>query len=154
MMLCLQRFCSVFSNMEEQLSEDQAAVYSLLSDQDKYVFWHGCCLPVTLSHNSRIHTHTQFLWYNCTKTAHYINKSKQLMVEVNNIHHFAAGLYSTAKPWILPFMWLPLDTKHPARHPCRQSTLVLSRTFCSATPQKASLYSDCSRYIRIASYEQ
>lgn len=37
MMLCLQQFCSVFSNMEEQLSEDQAAVYSLLSDQDKYV---------------------------------------------------------------------------------------------------------------------
>ncbi|TKS88109.1 Coiled-coil domain-containing protein 129 [Collichthys lucidus] len=35
MMLCLQQFCSVLSNMEEQLSEDQAAVYSVLSDQDR-----------------------------------------------------------------------------------------------------------------------
>ncbi|KAK1885456.1 Protein ITPRID1 [Dissostichus eleginoides] len=34
MMLCLQQFRSVLSNMEEQLSEDQAAVYSALSDQD------------------------------------------------------------------------------------------------------------------------
>lgn len=35
-MLCLQQFCSVLSNMEVQLSEDQAAVYSALSDQDRY----------------------------------------------------------------------------------------------------------------------
>ncbi|XP_026219686.1 serine-rich adhesin for platelets isoform X2 [Anabas testudineus] len=35
MMLCLQQFCSVLSNMEEQLSEDQAAVYSALTDQDR-----------------------------------------------------------------------------------------------------------------------
>lgn len=35
-MLCLQQFCSVLSNMEEQLSEDQAAVYSALSDKDRY----------------------------------------------------------------------------------------------------------------------
>ncbi|KAG7216780.1 hypothetical protein INR49_021178 [Caranx melampygus] len=35
MMLCLQQFRSVLSNMEEQLSEDQAAVYSDLSDQDR-----------------------------------------------------------------------------------------------------------------------
>ncbi|KAM9337585.1 uncharacterized protein itprid1, partial [Symphorus nematophorus] len=35
MLLCLQQFCSVLSNMEEQLSEDQAAVYSSLSDQDR-----------------------------------------------------------------------------------------------------------------------
>ncbi|KAK9528055.1 hypothetical protein VZT92_014555 [Zoarces viviparus] len=35
MMLCLQQFCSVLSNMEEQLSEDQAAVYNALSDQDR-----------------------------------------------------------------------------------------------------------------------
>ncbi|KAF3836489.1 hypothetical protein F7725_029047, partial [Dissostichus mawsoni] len=34
-MLCLQQFRSVLSNMEEQLSEDQAAVYSALSDQDR-----------------------------------------------------------------------------------------------------------------------
>lgn len=36
MILCLQQFFSVLSNMEEQLSEDQAAVYSVLSDQDRY----------------------------------------------------------------------------------------------------------------------
>lgn len=36
MMLCLQQFCSVLSNMEEQLSEDQASVYSALSEQDRY----------------------------------------------------------------------------------------------------------------------
>ncbi|XP_044196321.1 uncharacterized protein itprid1 [Thunnus albacares] len=35
MMLCLQQFRSVLSNMEEQLSEDQAAVYSALSEQDR-----------------------------------------------------------------------------------------------------------------------
>ncbi|XP_038578434.1 uncharacterized protein PB18E9.04c isoform X2 [Micropterus salmoides] len=35
MMLCLQQFRSVLSNMEEQLSEDQAAVYTSLSDQDR-----------------------------------------------------------------------------------------------------------------------
>ncbi|XP_074549764.1 uncharacterized protein itprid1 [Halichoeres trimaculatus] len=35
MMLCLQQFCSVLCNMEEQLSEDQAAVYSSLSEQDR-----------------------------------------------------------------------------------------------------------------------
>ncbi|XP_034005574.1 uncharacterized protein itprid1 isoform X1 [Trematomus bernacchii] len=35
MILCLQQFRSVLSNMEEQLSEDQAAVYSALSDQDR-----------------------------------------------------------------------------------------------------------------------
>ncbi|CAJ1082454.1 uncharacterized protein itprid1 [Xyrichtys novacula] len=35
MMLCLQQFRSVLCNMEEQLSEDQAAVYSCLSDQDR-----------------------------------------------------------------------------------------------------------------------
>ncbi|XP_037612391.1 mucin-5AC isoform X2 [Sebastes umbrosus] len=35
MMLSLQQFRSVLSNMEEQLSEDQAAVYSALSDQDR-----------------------------------------------------------------------------------------------------------------------
>ncbi|XP_075938252.1 uncharacterized protein itprid1 isoform X3 [Anarhichas minor] len=39
MMLCLQQFCSVLSNMEEQLSEDQATVYSALSDQDRYSVW-------------------------------------------------------------------------------------------------------------------
>ncbi|XP_034428766.1 serine-rich adhesin for platelets isoform X2 [Hippoglossus hippoglossus] len=35
LMLCLQHFRSVQSNMEEQLSEDQASVYSSLSDQDR-----------------------------------------------------------------------------------------------------------------------
>ncbi|KAM8731659.1 uncharacterized protein AB9X84_025974 [Acanthopagrus schlegelii] len=35
MMLCLQQFFSVLSNMEEQLSEDQTAVYSVLSNQDR-----------------------------------------------------------------------------------------------------------------------
>ncbi|XP_045909320.1 protein ITPRID2-like isoform X2 [Micropterus dolomieu] len=35
MMLCLQQFRSVLSNMEEQLSEEQAAVYTSLSDQDR-----------------------------------------------------------------------------------------------------------------------
>ncbi|KAM6971601.1 uncharacterized protein itprid1 [Tautogolabrus adspersus] len=35
MMLCLQQFRSVLCNMEEQLSEDQASVYSALSDQDR-----------------------------------------------------------------------------------------------------------------------
>ncbi|XP_053268686.1 uncharacterized protein itprid1 [Pleuronectes platessa] len=35
MMLCLQHFHSVHRNMEEQLSEDQASVYSTLSDQDR-----------------------------------------------------------------------------------------------------------------------
>ncbi|XP_034561790.1 uncharacterized protein itprid1 [Notolabrus celidotus] len=35
MMLSLQQFRSVLCNMEEQLSEDQAAVYSCLSDQDR-----------------------------------------------------------------------------------------------------------------------
>lgn len=35
LMLCLQRFRSVLNNMEEQLSEDQASVYSALSDQDR-----------------------------------------------------------------------------------------------------------------------
>lgn len=35
MLLCLQQFWSVLSNMEEQLSEDQAAVFSCLSDQDR-----------------------------------------------------------------------------------------------------------------------
>ncbi|XP_040921768.1 uncharacterized protein itprid1 [Toxotes jaculatrix] len=35
MMLSLQKFCSVLSNMEEQLSEGQAAVYSALSDPDR-----------------------------------------------------------------------------------------------------------------------
>ncbi|XP_059183392.1 uncharacterized protein LOC131962408 [Centropristis striata] len=35
MMVCLQQFRSVLSNMEEQLSEDQAAVYSALSEQDR-----------------------------------------------------------------------------------------------------------------------
>lgn len=36
MMLCLQQFFFVLSNMEEQLSKDQSAVYSVLSDQDRY----------------------------------------------------------------------------------------------------------------------
>ncbi|XP_041670124.1 uncharacterized protein itprid1 isoform X2 [Cheilinus undulatus] len=35
MMLYLQQFRSVLNNMEEQLSEDQAAVFSALSDQDR-----------------------------------------------------------------------------------------------------------------------
>uniref|UniRef100_UPI0037E6F927 protein ITPRID1 n=1 Tax=Semicossyphus pulcher TaxID=241346 RepID=UPI0037E6F927 len=35
MVLCLQQFRSVLCNMEEQLSEDQASVYSALSDQDR-----------------------------------------------------------------------------------------------------------------------
>ncbi|KAF1372759.1 hypothetical protein PFLUV_G00251950 [Perca fluviatilis] len=35
MMLCVQQFRSVLSNMEEKLSEDQAAVYSVLSEQDR-----------------------------------------------------------------------------------------------------------------------
>ncbi|TNN61132.1 hypothetical protein EYF80_028640 [Liparis tanakae] len=35
MMLCLQQFRSVLGNMEEQLSEEQAEVYSALSDQDR-----------------------------------------------------------------------------------------------------------------------
>ncbi|XP_071755499.2 uncharacterized protein itprid1 [Centroberyx gerrardi] len=35
MMLCLRRFRSVLSNMEEQLSEDQASVYNALSDHDR-----------------------------------------------------------------------------------------------------------------------
>lgn len=41
------------------------------------------------------------LYKNCS---HCTNKTKQLVVKVNNIHHFATGLYSTGKPWILPFM--------------------------------------------------
>lgn len=39
MMLYLQLFRSVLSNMEDQLSEDQAAVYSSLSDQDRYTLY-------------------------------------------------------------------------------------------------------------------
>ncbi|XP_029979753.1 flocculation protein FLO11-like [Sphaeramia orbicularis] len=35
MILCLQQFRSVLSTMEDQLSEDQAAVYSALTDQDR-----------------------------------------------------------------------------------------------------------------------
>ncbi|KAM9332592.1 uncharacterized protein itprid1 [Pholidichthys leucotaenia] len=35
MMFCLQHFRSVLSNMEEQLSEDQAAVYTALSEEDR-----------------------------------------------------------------------------------------------------------------------
>ncbi|KAM7370270.1 hypothetical protein PAMP_011535 [Pampus punctatissimus] len=35
MMLCLQQFRSVLSNMEEQLSEDKATVYNALSEQDR-----------------------------------------------------------------------------------------------------------------------
>ncbi|XP_071341879.1 uncharacterized protein itprid1 [Trachinotus anak] len=35
MMLCLQKFRSVLSNMEEQLSEDQASIYIALSEQDR-----------------------------------------------------------------------------------------------------------------------
>ncbi|CAK6973259.1 uncharacterized protein itprid1 [Scomber scombrus] len=45
MMLCLQQFRSVLSNMEEHLSEDQAAVYSSLSEQDRSVATQCCLLP-------------------------------------------------------------------------------------------------------------
>lgn len=38
-MQCLQHFCSVLSDMEEQLSEDQAAVYGALSDPDRCSVW-------------------------------------------------------------------------------------------------------------------
>lgn len=38
MMLCLQHYCAVFNSMEEQLDGEQAVVYRLLSDQDRYVF--------------------------------------------------------------------------------------------------------------------
>lgn len=37
LVLCLDKFCSVFSTMEEDLSEGQAAAFSLLSHQDRHV---------------------------------------------------------------------------------------------------------------------
>lgn len=35
-MLWLQQYCSVHSNMEEELSENRASVYTSLSDLDRY----------------------------------------------------------------------------------------------------------------------
>lgn len=34
---CLRHYCSVFSSMEEQLCEEQAESYRLLSEQDRWV---------------------------------------------------------------------------------------------------------------------
>lgn len=34
---CLRHYCSVFSSMEEQLCEEQAESYQLLSEQDRWV---------------------------------------------------------------------------------------------------------------------
>lgn len=29
--------------------------------------------------------------------------------------------YSDGKPWIVAIIWIPLDTSHPHKHPCRPS---------------------------------
>lgn len=47
---------------------------------------------------------------------------KPLTVKVNNINHLAVVQYSNVTPWILTFMWLSLDTNHPAEHPHGTST--------------------------------
>lgn len=69
MMLCLQQFCSVLSNMEEQLTEDQAAVYSALSDQDRYMLklkklFEPWCVPLMsalkLQHSQQSTCYIQF----------------------------------------------------------------------------------------------
>lgn len=53
---------------------------------------------------------------------------------VNNTEHLATAQCSARRPWNLPFIWMPTDTNHPPRYPCR-----------SGSPQKASAHPDnCS----------
>ena len=47
---------------------------------------------------------------------------KGLTGEVNNADHLFTMQYSAARPWILAFMWMPLDMHHPPKHCCRSTT--------------------------------
>lgn len=68
MMLCLQQFCSVLSNMEEQLSEDQAAVYSVLSDQDR------CILGLPDMYRLQLPLSVSILWLNHSDTIYNVHE--------------------------------------------------------------------------------
>lgn len=47
---------------------------------------------------------------------------KPLMFDTNTTTHLAALQYSAGKPWILTFMWMPLESDPPPKPSCRSST--------------------------------
>ena len=53
----------------------------------------------------------------CTPTRHNIKTTN-----LNNIDHLITMWCSAGKPWVLAFMWMPLDTHHPSKHCCGLST--------------------------------
>ena len=46
---------------------------------------------------------------------------KPLTGDVNNTDHLITTQCSAGKPWVLAFMWMPLDTHHPSKHCCEPS---------------------------------
>lgn len=46
---------------------------------------------------------------------------KPFTVAMNKTDHLTAVQYSDGEPWILVFMWTPIDRNHPLKQPCRLS---------------------------------
>ena len=65
---------------------------------------------------------------------------KTLIVEVKNIDHLVT-MICVVKPWVLIFMWMPLDVHHPPEHCCRTSMigLVPSQTMDAGLDWEAEL---------------
>lgn len=54
-------------------------------------------------------------------------------VDMNNNDHLAAAEYSAGKPWVLPFMWMLLDTIHP---PQTSTQIKHQHTLMGLVPQE------------------
>ena len=81
--------------------------------------FHWLDVPCFVSHMEDILLH---MW----KKANHIHRSattlKPLTGDMNNIDHVIIMQCSAGKPWVLAFMWMPLDThRHPSKHWCGPS---------------------------------
>lgn len=80
---------------------------------------------ITASSNERLSEQVMLQFPSMFLQTHNIHwsatKLKQLIGEINNTDHFVTMQCSARKPWVLAFIWMPLDMHHPFKHCCRPS---------------------------------
>ena len=81
------------------------------------------CPIIIANHNSQTHQSATTL--------------KPPTCDVNSIGHLITMPCSAGKPWVLVFMWAPLDMHHTSKHCCGQSTPPHPNTTrCQCPPQQ------------------
>ena len=60
---------------------------------------------------------------------------KSLIGDMNNIDHLITMQCYAGKPWVLVFMWMPLDMHQPSEHLCTKYTPLITTTLAMAPRQ-------------------